>query len=377
MASPLVEVAEKTLRTVLQTKISLDKAFTMAAEGVKGRVRQEAYQLSRGVVSNFLRLRYCFEELYGRKGGLRELVELYLSGKWSEVRLPAGVEGLALRYSYPVWFVEELVGLMGFSEVEELLKAMEEPKVWLRCVNREALRLLEEDGCTYRVDHDLDYMVLLEKLPKPPHRLKAVKLGYAVVQDKGSALVVEALGGLSPLLDACAAPGVKTLTILQLKGSRVIAVDKSWNRLKTLVRMVKLYADKVDVVRADFTYSPVRWAAEALVDAPCSGSGTAARDPSVKLRLARKSKVEYYVELQKRLLKEALRVAEQVVYAVCSLLPSEGEEIVEAADAELCKLELPSTTSGYKQFKCSTYGKRTMPHLHSCQGFFIARLRAQ
>jgi 16S rRNA (cytosine967-C5)-methyltransferase len=155
--------------------------------------------------------------------------------------------------------------------------------------------------------------------------------GLVYVQDQGSQLVAHlaAAGGL--VLDACAAPGGKSLLLADLGGDgvRVIATDVSRRRLATLPALASRWgARNVLPVAADALHPPFRERFDAvLLDAPCSGLGTLARHPDIRWRL-RASDLPRHAARQ-RVLLEALaplvRDRGRLVYATCSI---EDEETV-------------------------------------------------
>ena len=138
------------------------------------------------------------------------------------------------------------------------------------------------------------------------------------------------------VLDACAAPGGKTMQ-LAAAGHEVTALDRSESRLARLSDNLSRTGLKAETVIADaLDWAPGEPFDAVLLDAPCSATGTFRRHPEVLYR-ARPEIIEQSAELQEQLL---LRTADWVkpggslVYAVCSLEPQEGEERVEAFLAE-------------------------------------------
>jgi 16S rRNA (cytosine967-C5)-methyltransferase len=133
------------------------------------------------------------------------------------------------------------------------------------------------------------------------------------------------------VLDACAAPGGKTMQ-LAAAGHDVTALDRSESRLARLSDNLARTGLKAETVVAD----ALEWEAEApfdavLLDAPCSATGTFRRHPEVLYR-ARPTIIEQNADLQARLLGRAadwVRPGGSLIYAVCSLEPQEGEERIE------------------------------------------------
>lgn len=302
------------------------------------------------------------------------------------------VKMISIRYSYPEYLVKDLLKHMKPSEIERMLKSLNERRVWLR-VNtfktsiRDALSCLRSEGLGFIVDNKLKYMVRITK-PKWVHvsSIKCVREGLLIPQDIASAWVVEALkkaGEKQDVLDACSAPGVKLGLLNMIDGfGKSVAVDKSWRRINVLKKLAKLQGlslYKVLLVNGDSSGMIYHFLFKrALVDAPCSGSGAVPSDPAVKISMWKKSKLEYYRSLQKKILSNTIKYSDYVVYSVCSIHPLEGEHVVEEivskglAEPVDIGLDLPRGYSGYSVSQ-KTY--RTIPHLMASQGFYIAVLR--
>jgi 16S rRNA (cytosine967-C5)-methyltransferase len=132
------------------------------------------------------------------------------------------------------------------------------------------------------------------------------------------------------VLDACAAPGGKTLQIAAA-GHRTFALDRSESRLARLrANLARIGFEAQIVVEDVLGYTPDEPFDAVLLDAPCSATGTFRRHPEVLLRASQRIIAES-AELQGRLLTAAaawVRPGGTLVYAVCSLEPAEGEEII-------------------------------------------------
>jgi 16S rRNA (cytosine967-C5)-methyltransferase len=152
------------------------------------------------------------------------------------------------------------------------------------------------------------------------------------VQDLAAALPARLVpANAAQVLDACAAPGGKTMQLAST-GHSVTALDRSESRLARLSDNLKRTQLHADTVVADaLEWAPDSMFDAVLLDAPCSATGTFRRHPEVLYR-ARPSIIEQSAELQERLLARAadwVRPGGSMVYAVCSLEPSEGEERIE------------------------------------------------
>ncbi len=149
------------------------------------------------------------------------------------------------------------------------------------------------------------------------------------VQDLAASLPARLVpAGARHVLDACAAPGGKTMQ-LAAAGHGVTALDRSQSRLARLsanLERTGLEADMVVAAALDWSSETVFDAV--LLDAPCSATGTFRRHPEVLYR-ARPAIIEESALLQARLLARAadwVKPGGSLVYAVCSLEPEEGEE---------------------------------------------------
>jgi 16S rRNA (cytosine967-C5)-methyltransferase len=149
------------------------------------------------------------------------------------------------------------------------------------------------------------------------------------IQDIGSQSIVPLLD-LAPgqtFLDLCAAPGNKTAQALE-SGVTVIASDFHLSRLTPLKSL------GIDLVTLDARQPlPFRRRFDRiLLDAPCTGTGTLARNPEIKWRLT-PANIEELRQTQVQLLHqaiEALAPGGKLVYSTCSLEREENEEVVGA-----------------------------------------------
>ena len=154
------------------------------------------------------------------------------------------------------------------------------------------------------------------------------------VQDAAAALPARMLGIRpgEPVLDLCAAPGGKTLQ-LAAAGGLVTALDISAPRLERLRENLARTGLDAEIVVADaLAWTPEQPWGAILIDAPCSATGTIRRHPDLP-HLRNAGDIEPLVALQARLLDRAwewLCPGGRLVYAVCSLIPAEGEEQVAA-----------------------------------------------
>lgn len=169
------------------------------------------------------------------------------------------------------------------------------------------------------------------------------------------------------VLDVCAGKGGKAIhaaSLMENKGI-IIASDIDMNRLKELERraeragaiiiqydkpeIIYKYRDSIDMV---------------IIDAPCSGLGTLMRKPDIKWKL-RLSDIEQYIETQKMLLEDnylLVKKGGKLVYATCSILPSEGEN------------QIGRFIEAHQNFEL-VLQQRYHPHIHGTDGFYVAVMK--
>jgi 16S rRNA (cytosine967-C5)-methyltransferase len=168
---------------------------------------------------------------------------------------------------------------------------------------------------------------------RPVTSLPGFAEGRWWVQDLSSTLPARMIpADATRVLDACAAPGGKTLQIAAA-GHATTALDRSESRLARLRQnLARTGLEAAIAVDDVLSFAPEQPFDAVLLDAPCSATGTFRRHPEVLLRASGRI-IRESAELQGRLLTAAaewVRPGGTLVYAVCSLEPEEGEEIVAA-----------------------------------------------
>ncbi len=224
-------------------------------------------------------------------------------------------------------------------------------------------------------------------------RTEAFTRGAIEVQDEGSqllALLVDAHRG-EMVVDFCAGAGGKTLALGAAMRStgRLYAFDVSAHRLEALKpRLARSGLSNVHPAaiaheRDDRIKRLAGKIDRVLVDAPCSGLGTLRRNPDLKWRQSEQTVAEL-VAKQTAILDSAARLVKsggRLVYATCSVLPQENEDIAQAfalshpdfvpldLAQELVRLKVQDGTQ-----LCTPSGRylRMWPHRHDTDGFFAA-----
>ena len=219
----------------------------------------------------------------------------------------------------------------------------------------------------------------------------AFRKGLVSIQDEASQLVALLVGKAPTILDCCAAPGGKTRILAERNpDAKVFAMELHPHRARLLRKLVP--AANVQVIAGDAFHVPTQALFErVLVDVPCSGTGTLARNPEIKWRLT----IEDIADLQRRqsgILQSAMSCVApggRLIYSTCSLEREENSDVVEKAiqadgsfqvlncldiledlrsEGELA-LKQEDTTS----ISSGAY-LQTIPGSYHCDGFFAAVL---
>jgi 16S rRNA (cytosine967-C5)-methyltransferase len=295
--------------------------------------------------------------------------------------------------SLPAWLRERWEKNFGSKVMRSLAAAsVQVPPVTLRVIvsdQREAIRQeLLDQGVEARPGRFAPSALAVERGGAPP--AQAVREGRAVIQDEASQVVAELLAPrvAERVLDLCAAPGIKTGQLAMAQGGGLlISCDLSARRLRTMAKLlpetlpVGLRLERIRLNAArELPFGCLFH--RIFVDAPCSGTGTLARNPEIKWRLRPKD-LARLSELQARILGNALAALlpeGRLVYATCSMEPEENEGVVEKILEErqgfrvLSKDELAREFPNLSPLFDQRGYFRTRPDLHGMDGFFAAVL---
>lgn len=208
------------------------------------------------------------------------------------------------------------------------------------------------------------------------------RAGLVYVQDMGSQLVaLLAADARAPLLDACAAPGGKTLLARERLGAsaRIVALERAPRRVTALRGLLRAFqANDVHVVHGDGLRPPFHGHFRCvLLDAPCSGLGTLARNPDLRWRLGPEEPVRQAARQSRLLHALAHLVAPggRLVYSVCSLEHEENEGVVTPFLAARPDFEVDTELPAWAKPFADGPWLRTRPERDGGDGFFAAVLR--
>jgi 16S rRNA (cytosine967-C5)-methyltransferase len=302
------------------------------------------------------------------------------------VRKASTIRKLSEASAHPLWLVERWARNLGFDAAREICEhdqAAPETAIRLGALATEAD--LERQGIHLSPGRLLS--CARRVLSGDITSAEAFRRGQVAIQDEASQLVALLVGRATSILDCCAAPGGKTQLIADRNpNAAIIAVELHRHRARTLRKLVR--AENVQVIAADARQIPLSSRFDrVLVDAPCSGTGTLARNPEIKWKL-RTNDLSNLQSRQLAILQSAMKYLQpggRLVYSTCSLEPEENSEVVERALASDglfhlldCRVELELLRSQGElawddiESLVSRPYLRTIPGLHPCEGFFAA-----
>jgi 16S rRNA (cytosine967-C5)-methyltransferase len=221
----------------------------------------------------------------------------------------------------------------------------------------------------------------------------AYREGRIEVQDEGSQLVARLVAPKrgEMVVDFCAGAGGKTLALgaLMRSSGRLYAFDINEKRLHGLgPRLKRSGLSNVHPVairnESDARVKRLHGKCDrVLVDAPCSGSGTLRRNPDLKWRFS-ETELDRVNEVQHSVLRAAARLLKpggRIVYATCSLLARENQDVIERFLAEHPDFAIVPAATVLRAQKIEVDHLARfapyfvmLPHLHGTDGFFSAVL---
>lgn len=294
---------------------------------------------------------------------------------------------LTTRYSHPAWLVEAIHADWGKQTVEVLTNNNTQAPLTLRVNARQSTReaylarLAAEGIAASAVAHAPDAVRLHEACGV--EAIPGFSSGMVSVQDASAQLAASLLDVQNGMrvLDACAAPGGKSAHLLEMADVELTALDSDGARLaRVRDTLTRLQLDAT-LIEADAALVPW-WIGRVkgggdfdriLLDAPCSGTGVIRRHPDIKW-LRREDDIKRLARTQLKLLQAlwpTLAPGGVLLYATCSTLRAEGEELVQTFLAETGDASESKIIASWGE-ACAV-GRRIAPG-GDFDGFYYARL---
>lgn len=337
-------------------------------------------------------VRLCRKTGFARASGLVNAVLRRVSENRSDLpEVPGrGTAGyLSVMYSHPRWIVDELIGRIGYDAARELLALNNTPAPVTAQVNtlksdvNKLVGALNAQGAETRPHGWLDGCVMIER-PGRLTELDAFKDGLFYIQDAAARLAVTAAapkpGG--KVLDACAAPGGKSLAAAVMMANRgeIISCDINERKLKRIDDSARRLG--ISIIRSrqsDARETPPEYTESfdaVIADVPCSGLGVIRKKPEIRYRADARDKD--IADTQLDILKgcsKCVKPGGVLIYSTCTFRRQENEDVIgrflaDAADFSAEEFTLPEPVGA------SEGGMLTLwPNIHGTDGFFICKMR--
>ncbi len=324
----------------------------------------------------------------GNKKGAEKLVNAVLRRLTSET-LP-NIEAIkrinkrySIKYSLPVWLVKKLIEQYGQERAEAIFESLfERNKASIRVTDASRL---EEFKDNFQADYSQLSPVGLTKSSGRFASSVAFKNGDITIQDETSQLVAPTLDiqGSETILDACAAPGGKTVHMASyLTSGKITALDLYDHKLALIQENAKRLglAARIDTRKLDARQVVDAFPAESfdkiLVDAPCSGIGLIRRKPDIKYN----KDLQDFASLQAIQLEilssvcQTLRKGGIMTYSTCTIFKEENQDVIKAFLASHPDFEQVALDHDKKDIVVDGCLLIT-PEQYQTDGFFIAQLR--
>ncbi|MBT8145017.1 MAG: 16S rRNA (cytosine(967)-C(5))-methyltransferase RsmB [Gammaproteobacteria bacterium] len=421
-------VAAQVIATVIARRASLDGAFAARQDDLAdSRERAFAREIASGTVRWFFRLNTMLTQLSERPPRDQLVTAVVLSGLYQlgYMRVPehaaidASVETVRLlgkpraagfvnavlrryqrekqqidaeadrrpnsKFAYPRWLLQALREDWP-DRHEALLRAgNERAPMWVRVDTRHVTvsdyaEKLDALGEQPGVRHPLVTTAVRPGTPVAVSQLPGFGEGLVSVQDAGAQLAAPLLDVADGMrvLDACAAPGGKSLHLLQTADIELVAVDNDAGRLARIEENFERAGVSARLVHADAA-SAGWWDGKAfdriLLDVPCSATGVIRRHPDIKL-LRRPGDIAQLVSVQQALLARSwslLAPGGVLLYSTCSILRRENEAVVSAFadETETARVDEIAADWGV----VAGPGRQILPGEAGMDGFYYSRLQ--
>ncbi|KAL0842198.1 hypothetical protein ABMA28_014359 [Loxostege sticticalis] len=315
------------------------------------------------------------------------------------------LKDLCMYYSYNEFLMEVLMQIFPVQELVEFLEASEISRPVT--IRTNSLKTRRRDLAQALINRgvNLDPVGKWSKVglvvyssTVPIGATPEYLAGHYILQGASSFLPVMALAPQENerILDMCAAPGGKAshIAAIMKNTGALFANDANKERTKAVVgNFHRLGVVNAIICNYDGREFPnvIKGFDRVLLDAPCTGTGVIAKDPSVKTTKDQKD-IQRCFNLQRQLLLAAIDCCNAksstggyIVYSTCSILPEENEWVVNYAlkrrNVKLVPTGLDFGTEGFVKYRHHRFHpslkltRRFYPHTHNMDGFFVAKLK--
>lgn len=306
--------------------------------------------------------------------------------------LPCGktsAETLSLRYSHPLWLVNEFISILGERGTEELLAASNSQPQTAAQVNtcrgsvEDIIDSLRADGVSAKLIEGTETSLILSETGNIEN-LTSFQKGMFYIQDRAAHLAVAAAGPVpgQRILDCCAAPGGKSFAaaISMRNVGEVVSCDIHPHKIALLeAGRDRLGLDIIKPQLQSATEHRTDWENAfdvVITDVPCSGLGIIRKKPDIRFKDP--EPLKNLPSIQTAILNNCASYVKPggiLIYSTCTVLPRENEEVVQTFldnnsefHGESLGLDVPGGHRPTLTF---------WPHIHNTDGFFVAKFRKE
>lgn len=296
---------------------------------------------------------------------------------------------LSIQYSMPIELTKKFIQNFGFDKTVKIFKSIEEPSKASLRVNTSLTDVTTEfNKLAKEFEVSLSEISPTGIVAPSGHFSDLLDFndGLITIQDESSQLVATVLDAQpsDKILDACAAPGGKTVHIAEYLSEKghIEALDLYDHKLRLiqqnaerLHQIDKISLTKLDARKAFETFGPDHFD-KILVDAPCSGIGLIRRKPDIRYR-KEITDFDSLQEIQLEILDNTCKTLLSsgiMVYSTCTIFDEENYQVIEkflAKHPEFEQIPLTHERSDLVKNGCIFI----TPDAYQTDGFFIAKLR--
>ncbi len=306
------------------------------------------------------------------KSGASGFINAFLrSFNKDKVVAPKGeASALSFKYSYPEYAVSRL--LKEYKSEAENIMAFRENKTCVRfsCSENEE-KIYSEGGETTPFSHLYRFNSF--------RRDAGYDYGKYTFQSIGSVAICDVVEPCENMLDACAAPGGKSV-LLSKKCKNVSAFELHEHRVQLIEKYCKrMNVTNVTAVCRDSSVYDEKYKERfdgVLCDVPCSGFGVVCDNPDIKLFREEKNLLEL-PETQFKIISACSKYVKRggtLYYSTCSVFQAENDNVVGRflkENPEFYVVEAESKLNGVKK----KFGIQFLPHISCGAGFYVAKLK--
>lgn len=302
-----------------------------------------------------------------------------------DVELPSddAPASLSVRYSQPLWLVNELLSAYGQAKTISILSAEKKNYTHIRR-NSKKISSEEFDALLLKFKDNGGILPTNLGYYVTHSTLKGLKSDIFTAQSLSSMYAVniyaeDYIGKSLTVLDLCAAPGGKSIYFQELvPNAKITACDVHEHR----VGLIKSYASRMGA-KIETTINDATKLREDFIDSfdvvicdvPCTGSGLLVSSPDILL-FKTADDIRSLSKIQSAILKTAARYVKsggELIYSTCSILPTENEHIID--DFIIGESDFVPVSTSLPYGRTENGKTWLLPDADGCDGFFIAKMR--